>query len=182
MTDITQLLRGWSNGIPNASEQVMSLVYSELRRLAGRQLSAERQDHTLQVTGLVNEAWLRLSEQRIEWVDRRQFLSIAAQLMRRILVDHARRQQASKRPPPDLRMSIDDVDPMALRVDQNLIVLDEALEALDALDARQARIVELRFFVGLDIEETAQAMQLSVSTVTREWRMARAWLHRRLQA
>ncbi|MEO6690101.1 MAG: ECF-type sigma factor [Dokdonella sp.] len=182
MNDITQVLRNWSEGNPDASEHAMSLVYAELRRLAARQLSGERHDHTLQVTGLVNEAYLRLREQRVEWADRRQFLSIAAQLMRRILVDHARRQEASKRPPPGLRVSIEDVDPTALRVDQNLLALDEALAGLEALDGRQARIVELRFFVGLDIEETAQAMELSVSTVTREWRMARAWLQRRLDA
>jgi RNA polymerase sigma factor (TIGR02999 family) len=182
MSEVTQLLRNWSGGDHGALERVMTLVYADLRRLAAQQLSGERLDHTLQVTGLVNEAYLRLCDQRAEWTDRRHFLLIAATLMRRVLVDHARRQQAVKRPPPESRMSIDDVDPAALRVDQDLLALDGALAALEMLDARQARIVELRYFVGMDIDETARTMQLSVSTVTREWRMARAWLQRRLDA
>lgn len=182
MSEVTQLLRSWSGGDPGALQRVMTLVYAELRRLAAQQLSGERRDHTLQVTGLVNEAYLRLCDQRAEWIDRRHFLLIAATLMRRVLVDHARRQQAAKRPPPDSRLSIDDVDPAALRADQDLLALDTALAALEAVDARQARIVELRYFVGMDIEDTARTMQLSVSTVTREWRMARAWLQRQLDA
>lgn len=180
MSEVTQLLQRWSGGDRAALDRVLPLVYAELRSLAARQLAGERSDHTLQVTGLVNEAYLRLCDQRATWADRRHFLLIAATLMRRVLVDHARRQQAGKRPPPDARVSIDDVDPAALRVDADLLALDGALDALAAVDPRQARIVELRYFVGLDTEATARTMELSVSTVTREWRMARAWLQRRL--
>lgn len=181
MSEVTQLLRRWSGGDRAALDRALPLVYAELRALAARQLSGERADHTLQVTGLVNEAYVRLCDQRAEWADRRHFLLIAATLMRRVLVDHARRQQAGKRPPPGARVSLDDVDPAALRVDFELLGLDAALDELAAADERQARIVELRYFVGLDIAETARAMELSVSTVTREWRMARAWLKRRLE-
>lgn len=180
MDEVTQLLQRWSGGDREALDRLLPLVYAELRTLAARHLAGERPDHTLQVTGLVNEAYLRLSGQRATWSDRRHFLLIAGTLMRRVLVDHARRQQAGKRPPGDARMSLDDVDPAALRVDADLIALDGALDALASVDARQARIVELRYFVGLDTETTARTMDLSVSTVTREWRMARAWLQRRL--
>lgn len=182
MDDVTQLLQRWRDGDRDALDRLLPLVYAELRALASRQLAGERADHTLQVTGLVNEAYLRLAGQRAAWADRRHFLLIAGTLMRRVLVDHARRQQATKRPPADARVSLDDVDPAALRVDADLVALDGALEALSRIDERQARIVELRYFVGLDIETTARTMELSVSTVTREWRMARAWLQRRLDA
>jgi RNA polymerase sigma factor (TIGR02999 family) len=181
VSEVTTLLKRWSGGDGEALDRLLPLVYDELRMLAARQLSGERNDHTLQVTGLVNEAYLRLAGQdRAIWADRRQFLLIAATMMRRVLVDHARRQAADKRPPGDARLSIDEID-LPVDSDPQLIALDVALTRLAALDARQAEVVQLRYFAGLDIEETARTLELSVSTVTREWRMARAWLQRELE-
>lgn len=180
MSDVTQLLRRWSDGDREALDRLLPLVYDELRAQAARQLSGERRDHTLQVTALVHETFLRLTHQRAQWNDRQHFLVIASTLMRRVLVDHARRHAAAKRPPAESRVAFDDIDPQALRVDADLVALDAALDELAAIDARQAQVVELRYFVGLDIDETARALELSVSTVTREWRTARAWLRRRL--
>jgi RNA polymerase sigma factor (TIGR02999 family) len=178
--EVTRLLQHWSDGDKQALDRLWPLVYEELRRLAGRQLWGERKDHTLQVTALVNEAYLRLNGQdRTRWADHRQFLLIAATMMRRVLVDHARRQTADKRPPPEQRVSIEGVD-AAAESDADLLALDAALNKLGELDPRQAEVVQLRYFTGLDIEETARTLRLSVSTVTREWRMARAWLKREL--
>lgn len=182
MNDVTVLLQRWSGGDREALDRLLPLVYEELRAQAARQLAQERPDHTLQVTALVNEAYLRLAGQdHAAWSDRRQFLIIAATMMRRILVDHARRQAAGKRPPPDQRLSIDEID-LAAEEELDLIALDAALTRLSGIDPRQAQIVELRYFAGLDIEQTAGALDLSVSTVTRDWRMARAWLQRELSA
>ena len=178
MDDVTQLLRRWSAGDGAALDRVLPLVYDELRLLAARQLSGERRDHTLQVTGLVNEAYLRLSGQDRGWTDRRHFLVIASMMMRRVLVDHARRQAAGKRPGGE-RLSIEEVD-LVTDTDIDLLALDAALTRLGVIDARQAEIVQLRYFGGLDIDETARALDLSVSTVTRAWRTARAWLRREL--
>jgi RNA polymerase sigma factor (TIGR02999 family) len=181
--DVTRLLQRWSGGDEAARDRLMPLIYDELRALAARQLSGERRDHTLQVTGLVNEAYLRLAGQdHARWADRRQFLLIAATMMRRVLVDHARRKAAGKRPPSEERLSIDDVElPVeAGDTDLRLLALDEALTRLAEFDARQAQVVQLRYFAGLDIDEAARVLDLSVSTVTREWRMARAWLQREL--
>lgn len=178
--DVTLLLQRWSGGDRQALDRLLPLVYEELRMLAARQLSGERRDHTLQVTGLVNEAYLRLAGQnRVQWEGRRQFLLIAATMMRRVLVDHARRLAAGKRPSSGERLSIDEID-LPGEADPDLLALDAALTRLSALDARQAEVVQLRYFAGLDIEETARTLELSVSTVTREWRMARAWLKREL--
>jgi RNA polymerase sigma factor (TIGR02999 family) len=180
MGEVTMLLQRWSSGDKQAFDRLLPLVYEELRRVASRQLWAERRDHTLQVTALVNEAYLRLAGQdRTRWADHRQFLLIAATMMRRVLVDHARRQAADKRPPADARLSIDGLD-VAADSDTDVLALDAALTRLAVLDPRQAEVVELRYFTGLDIEETARTIGLSVSTVTREWRMARAWLRREL--
>jgi RNA polymerase sigma factor (TIGR02999 family) len=180
VSEVTSLLQRWSGGDAGARDRLIPLVYEELRTLASRQLSGERHDHTLQITGLVNEAYLRLAGQdRTSWTDRRHFLLIAARMMRRVLVDHARRKAAGKRPPAEMRLSIEDVDPLA-DPDVDLIGLDAALTRLAELDARQAEIVQLRYFAGLDIDETARTLDLSISTVTREWRMARAWLQREL--
>jgi len=180
MSEVTQLLQRWSGGDVAARDRLMPLVYDELRALAARQLKAERRDHTLQVTGLVNEAYLRLAGQdRADWADRRHFLLIAARMMRRVLVDDARRKSAGKRPSAADRLSIDDID-LPVDADCELVALDEALTRLAEVDPRQAEIVQLRYFAGLDIEETARVVELSVSTVTREWRMARAWLQREL--
>lgn len=181
MSEVTLLLRSWSSGDKDALDRLLPLVYDELRAQAARQLSGERRDHTLQVTGLVNEAYLRLAgQERMEWNDRRQFLLIAATMMRRVLVDHARRQAAGKRPPAEQRLSIEEID-LPSEQDLDLVALDAALTRLAELDPRQAQIVELRYFTGLDIDQTAAALNLSVSTVTRDWRMARAWLQRELE-
>ena len=160
--------------------RLVPLVYEELRAMAGRQMRAQRRDHTLQATALVNEAWLRLagSEQR-SWADQREFLLIAATVMRSVLVDYARRRNAAKRPNPADRVSVDDAEP-GDPFGADLLAMDQALEQLTHLDARQAQIVELRYFAGLSIPETAEALDISESTVTREWRMARAWLQRML--
>jgi RNA polymerase sigma factor (TIGR02999 family) len=180
MSEVTTLLRRWSGGDAGARDSLMPLVYEELRTLASRQLSAERRDHTLQITGLVNEAYLRLAGQdRTSWADRRHFLVIAARMMRRVLVDHARRKAAGKRPPSEERVAIEDADPQ-IESEVDVLGLDNALTRLAEVDARQAEIVQLRYFAGLDINETARTLELSVSTVTREWRMARAWLQREL--
>lgn len=180
MGEVTMLLQRWSSGDKQAFDRLMPLVYEELRRVATRQLWSERRDHTLQVTALVNEAYLRLAGQdRTRWADQRQFLLIAATMMRRVLVDHARRQAADKRPPADARLPLDGLD-VPIDSDPDVLALDAALNRLAVLDARQAEVVELRYFTGLDIEETARTLGLSISTVTREWRMARAWLRREL--
>lgn len=180
MSDVTVLLQRWSGGDKQALDRLLPLVYEELHALAARQLSGERRDHTLQVTALVNEAYLRLAGQdRANWADRRQFLLIAATMMRRVLVDHARRQAAGKRPPAEKQMSIDEID-LPAEEDLDLVALDAALTRLSSIDPRQAQIVELRYFTGLDIEQTAATLELSISTVTRDWRMARAWLQREL--
>lgn len=180
MDDVTTLLERWSGGDERALDRLMPLVYDELRALAHRQLSGERNDHTLQTTALVHEAYMRLAGQsRAGWANRRQFLLVAAKMMRRVLVDYARRRAASKRPPPGGRIAIEDVS-LASGFDLDVLALDEALTHLSDLDPRQAQVVELRYFTGLSIDETARTLDLSVSTVTREWRMARAWLQREL--
>lgn len=159
---------------------MLPLVYDELRALAARQLRAQRGDHTLQPTALINEAYLRLAGQEYEsWKDRREFVMVAATIMRRILVDYARKRHADKRPQDHLRVDIDESEP-GEAFGAELIAIDEVLEQLAEIDERQARIVELRYFAGLSMEETAETMNVSRSTVAREWRMARAWLRRRL--
>jgi RNA polymerase sigma factor (TIGR02999 family) len=158
----------------------MPLVYTELRKLAASYLRVERPDHTLQPTALVHEAYLRLVDQRsVNWQNRAHFFGIAAQMMRRILVDHARRRQAAKRDGATYRLYTSEEEATAR--DPELLALDEALSGLEALDARQARIVELRFFGGLTVEETAEVAGVSPATVKREWRTARAWLAREIR-
>lgn len=185
--DVTQLLLGWSAGDRSAGEQLLSAVYAELHRQAARAMRRESADHTLQTTALVHEAYLRLIDQRrVEWRNRAHFFGVAAQLMRRILVDHARRRGAGKRGSGQRPVSLDDVHSArgapseASRLD--VLVFDEALDRLAALDESQARIVELRYFGGLNIEETAEALDVSPATVKREWAIARAWLRRELAA
>ncbi len=182
--DVTGLLRRWSEGDEDALQTLMPIVYAELRRLAGHYLRLERPDHTLQPTALVHEAFLRLVGQReVVWQNRAHFFGIAAQMMRRILVDHARRRKAAKRDAATYR--IERTQPEAggaLDRDPELLALDEALTQLEALDPKQARIVELRFFGGLTVEETAEVAGISTATVKREWRTARAWLRRELDS
>lgn len=180
--DVTQLLINWSEGDQQALERLMPLVYSELRRLASNYLRRERAGHTLQPTALVNEAYLKLIDQRnAKWQNRAQFFGISAQLMRRILVDHARQHQAAKRGGDAQRVSITDVEPVAQQAPVDLLALNEALDELATMDPQQGRIVELKFFGGLSIEETAEVLGISHATVERDWKSARAWLRRKLE-
>lgn len=180
---ITELLVDWSKGDQKALDRLMPLVYSELRRLAGNYLRRERQGHTLQPTALVNEAYLKLVDQKnAKWQNRAQFYGVAAQLMRRILVDHARERHASKRGGSNQqRLSITSAGALAKEPELDLLALHEALEELATIDPQQERIVELRFFGGLSIEETAEVLGVGHATVERDWKMARAWLRRKLE-
>lgn len=180
---VTELLQAWRRGEAAADEKLLALVYGELKRLAAAQLRGERQGHTLQPTALVHEAYLRLMKQHsVAWQNRAQFFALASQIMRRTLVDHARARHAAKRPGAGTRVQVDfeaaAAPPGSNEVD--LHALDEALDQLAAADPRQARIVELRFFGGLSHEEVAAVLDVSLATVNRDWRMARAWLYRRL--
>ena len=175
--DITQLLKHWSTGDSNASEKLIPLVYEELRGLARNYLARERGDHTLQTTAVVHEAYLRLVGQReIAWKNRAHFLGVAAQMMRRILVDHARAHLARRRGGSQQRVSLDEVSISPRTHSADLIALDEALTRLAEIDARQARVVELRFFGGLTEAETAKTLGVSTKTVNRDWLVAQAWL------
>jgi RNA polymerase sigma factor (TIGR02999 family) len=180
-SDVTQLLVQWSNGNQHAFEKLVPLVYDELRRLAGRYLRRERSDHTLQSTSLVHEAYLRLIDQRqVKWQNRAHFFGVAAQIIRRILVDHARAHQAAKRGGGAFKLTLDEALAASDSRDINLMALDECLNALAEMDPQQARIVELRFFAGLTIEDTAEVLGISPATVKRDWAMAKAWLFREL--
>jgi RNA polymerase sigma factor (TIGR02999 family) len=180
---VTELLVLWRQGDAKAQERLMALVYDDLRRRAAAYLRRERGGHTLQPTALVHEAYLRLLEQdRVVWQNRAHFLAIAASMMRRVLVDHGRRQKARKRGGAGTRVTLDEgFSPVAPR-GLDLLALDEALVELAALDEQQARIVELRAFGGLSVEETAEAIGMSPATVKRHWAFALAWLQRRLRA
>lgn len=171
------LLRAWAQGDEAAGERLFPIVYSELRRQAARYMRRERRSHTLQPGGLVNEAYLRLAASPdLDWHDRAHFFAIAARVMRQVLVDHARRRRAAKR--EGLHVTLADAD--AAAAPPELLDLENALKELVVLDPRQARVVELRFFGGLDVEETAEVLSLSARTVKREWQTARAWLQHRL--
>jgi RNA polymerase sigma factor (TIGR02999 family) len=179
---VTQLLVKWSEGDQNALEKLMPLVYDELRRVASNYLRRERQNHTLEPTALVNEAYLKLVDQKAHWQNRAQFYGVAAQLMRRILVDHARQHQAAKRGGThQQRLSITSARAIAETPEVDLLAVHEALEELKQFDPQQERIVELRFFGGLSIDETAKVMDLGHATVERDWKMARAWLRQKLE-
>jgi RNA polymerase sigma factor (TIGR02999 family) len=178
---ISQLLARWGGGDQAALEQLAPLVYDELRRLARSHLRRERLNHTLQPTALVHEAWLRLIDQHgVAWQNRAQFFGLAAQMMRRILVDHVRRRRVVRREGMDYRVSLSRADRMARQPEVDLIALDEELTSLAALDPQKGRIVELRFFGGLTIEETAAVLGVSHARVEREWSVARAFLRREL--
>lgn len=180
--DVTQLLVNWSQGDQAALNDLMPLVYQELRRLAAGYLRRERSDHTLQSTALVHEAFLRLIDQnRIQWQNRAHFFGVAAQMIRRILVDHARTQNRVKRGAGAPKLSLDEAIALPNSgSDVDLVSLDDALSRLAALDPQQSRIVELRFFAGLSIDETAEVVGVSPATVKREWTMAKAWLYQNL--
>ncbi|HKQ76590.1 MAG TPA: sigma-70 family RNA polymerase sigma factor [Blastocatellia bacterium] len=179
-TEITQWLRKWSEGDRAALDQLMPVVYKELRKLADGYLRSERPDHTLQPTALINEAYLRLVKQDFpEWQSRKHFYGVAAQLMRQILVEHARARGAVKRD-GGIKLSIDEAPTFSQDQAADLVALDDALTALAKFDERKARIVELRYFGGFSIEEVANALDISAATVGREIRMAQAWLHREM--
>jgi RNA polymerase sigma-70 factor, ECF subfamily len=180
---ITHLLRGWQQGDSGAESDLAAAIYAELKRVAANRLRQERSDHTLQPTALVNEAWMRLAQVQADWQNRAQFFAMAATAMRRILVEHARRRDAVKRGDGLQQVPLDDA---LLRVsgplpDERLLALDQALTRLEKLDPRQARVVELRFFSGLSVEETAALLDVSTGTVKREWAAARAWLFDAMQ-
>lgn len=181
--EITSLLTACTTGDPRATDRLMELVYAELRRLAAHYLRSERPDHTLQPTALVNEAYLQLIEQKEQrWQNRAHFVGVAAQLMRRILVDHARAHHALKRGGKQVKVPLDDVFVLSSERSDELLAVDEALTRLAAMDPQQARVVELRFFGGLDVEECAEALKISPATVKRDWNVARAWLYRQLNS
>lgn len=181
---ISHLLVAWNQGDQDALEQLTPMVYRELRRLAHGYLAGERRGHVLQTTALVNEAFVRLIDwQQVEWQDRAHFFGVAATLMRHILVQFAREQQAEKRGGGQaIRVSLSEAAAFSARRDPDLVALDDALTTLEKLDPRQARTVELRFFGGLSLEEAAEVLRVSVTTVRRDWRMAHAWLHQQLSA
>jgi RNA polymerase sigma factor (TIGR02999 family) len=177
---VSELLVAWSDGDMDAREALVPLVHRELRRRAAAYLRRERRDHTLQPTALVNEAYVRLlGQQRASWQNRAQFFAVAAQIMRRILVDHARERQAAKRD-GGTRITLDDAAAIEPPIECDLLMLHDALEALARLDERQAQIVELKYFGGLSEEDVAAVLSLSRATITREWQLAKAWLYRRL--
>jgi RNA polymerase sigma factor (TIGR02999 family) len=174
-------LQGWRNGDRNALDALLPLVYQELRRLAHFQLQRERQDHTLQTAALVHEAYLRLiGLNPPRWESRTHFFAIAAQLMRQILVDYARRHVAVKRGGGACKVSLEEATLVSKQKDVDVLSLDDALKALAKIDPRQSRVVELRFFAGLSLEEISEALEIAPATVQRDWTAARAWLHREI--
>ena len=176
--DITHLLNRLANGDQQAAAQLVPLVYDELRRLAVRRLRHERPNHTLQATALVHEAYMKLAAQRgARWQNRAQFFAVASQAMRRILVDYARTQQRTKRGGKQIRVNLEEVCLVSPEISEEILAVDESLARLEKLDPRQARVVELRYFTGLNTEEAAEALGISAKTVTREWNVARAWLY-----
>ena len=179
---ITQLLTRWSSGDPDAAERVLPLVYEELRRIAARQLRREREAHTLQATAIVHEAYMRLVGQAsLEWPSRAHFFAFSAHLIRRILVDYARRRNRAKRGGLSEKITLVEVADLAIEKSPDLMALDEALSGLEKVDPRMAAVVELKFFGGLTLDEIAGQLGISPETVSREWRRARAWLYRALQ-
>jgi RNA polymerase sigma factor (TIGR02999 family) len=183
VTDVTDLLLSWRQGDAAALDHLVPVVYDELRRVARRNLRGETPGHALQATALVHEVYLRLVDlDRMTFTSRAHFFGVAATLMRQILVDHARRQRADKRGGGVTVLGLEEAAPAASPSGVDVLALDEALEALAAIDSRQCRVVELRFFAGLTIEETSAALEISSATVEREWAVAKAWLFRRLSS
>jgi len=179
--EITKLLIAWGEGDEAALEKLTPLVYQELRRLAKRYMRRENTDHTLQATALVNEAYLRLIEQKnVRWQNRAHFFAISAQLMRRILVDMARARRYSKRGGDARQVPLDEALVVSKERGEDLVALDDALQSLAGIDPRKSQVVELRFFGGLSVEETAELLKVSPDTVMRDWKMAKVWLHREL--
>jgi RNA polymerase sigma-70 factor (ECF subfamily) len=181
--DVTQLLLDWSAGQRNALDKLLPLVYDELRQLADRYLRRERSDHTLQATALVHEAYLKLIDQtNVQWQNRAHFFGVAAQAMRRILVDHARGHHAQKRGSGGQKLLLDEALVVSDERASEVVALDDALTELAKVDPLKSRIVELRFFGGLSIEETAEVLDIGTATVIRQWRMAKAWLYKEVMS
>jgi len=179
--DVTQLLVEWRNGSRSALDRLIPLVERELRRLARSYMRRERADHTLQTTALVNEAYMLLVKQRnVQWQNRAHFFAIAAQLMRRVLIDHAKSHRRAKRGGGAIKVSLEDIAAPISTRSEELLALDAALNKLAAIDARKGRVVEMRYFGGLSFEEAAEVLEVSPNTVMRDWRMARAWLEREI--
>jgi RNA polymerase sigma factor (TIGR02999 family) len=179
--DVTRLLRAWGAGDQAALDQLTPVIYAELRRRAHSYMKNERPDHTLQTTALANEAWLRLvNVSTVDWKDRAHFFAIAAHMMRRILVDAARTRRREKRGGSAQRIDLDQIPDISARRDPELIAIDDALETLAGLDPRKAKVIELRFFGGLSVEETAEVLKVHEQTVLRDWRLARVWLLREI--
>jgi RNA polymerase sigma factor (TIGR02999 family) len=179
--EITQLLVASRAGDADALNQLLPLVYDELRRLAGHYLRRERSDHTLQPTALVHEAYMRLIDQNVSWQNRAHFFGVAAQMMRRVLVDYARGRLAAKRGSGGVKVSLDDALNLSDERAGDFVALDEALERLAEFDPQKSKIVELRFFGGLSVEEAAEVLGIGTATVTRQWKMAKAWLYQQVK-
>lgn len=181
-SDVTELLHSWSQGDPSALEKLIPLVFEDLRQIAARMFKRESDGHTLQPTALVNEVYLRLMDQRkIHWANREQFFGVAALLMRRILVDYAKRRDAVKRGSGAVKLPLEEALGLAVSQEKvNMVDLDEALSRLAEIDPRQSQIVEMRYFTGLSHEEIAEVLGVSVTTIKREWKTARLWLFREL--
>jgi len=180
--DVTRMLVDWGRGNPEVLAELMPIVYDELRRLAEHYMRREHPGHTLQPTALVHEAFLRLVDQtKVEWQSRAQFFGIAANLMRQILVEHARRRRTLKRGGMEYKISLDELVDLGVEPDVDLVALDDALRDLSALDPQKSRVVELRFFAGLSLEETAEVLGRPRTTVFREWTLAKAWLLREIK-
>lgn len=184
MNELTQFLIDWNRGDAEALERLMPFVYQELHQLAQKHLRRERPNHTLQATALVHEAYLRLIDQtKVEWQNRAHFFAIAAQMMRRIMVDYARARAFEKRGGDALHVSLQEADLVAdEKRSPDVLALDEALNELEKLDKRKASVVELRFFGGLSVEETAEVLQVSVGTVIRDWNFAKSWLYQQMKS
>lgn len=181
--ELTQIFKSASGGDDTALDELMPLVYDELRRMAHRQMARERPDHTLQATALVNEVYLKMQDQREgRWKNRAQFFAVAAQMMRHILVDYARRHTRAKRGGGAEQVTLDDALLVSSSKSDEMLALDDALQKLEQLDKRRSQVAVLRFFAGLSAEETAEALSISTETVTRDWRLAKAWLRNELSA
>jgi RNA polymerase sigma-70 factor, ECF subfamily len=180
--EVTERLIAWGAGDRAAFDQLLPIVYKELRRMAGNYLRQENPGHTLQPTALVHEAWLRLIDQtRVDWRNRAQFFGVAAQMMRRILVDHAKAKHREKRGGDAVKLSLDDAINISQERAADLLALDDALDELRLIDGRKSRVVELRYFGGFGVEETAQILEVSSETVMRDWKMAKAWLYQQIR-
>jgi RNA polymerase sigma factor (TIGR02999 family) len=180
--EITERLVAWGAGDRAALDQLLPVVYQELRRMAGNYLRQENPGHTLQPTALVHEAWLRLIDQaRVDWRNRAQFFGVAAQMMRRILVDHAKAKHREKRGGDAVKLSLDDVINLSRERAAELLALDDALDELARVDERKSRVIELRYFGGFSVEETAQILGVSPETVMRDWKLAKAWLYQQIR-